>query len=127
YRIGVTVPWIVLPNGNKVDLSKSTGLDREGLAGLSDQVDRHLLAQFMGVAAYALVANETSYEGSGANSDTSYVGEVSKGVRDQLSPLAQKYLALTPTITIRNGQSMNVIVEEEIYLKPWRHIYEDYL
>ncbi len=127
YRIGVTVPWIVLPNGNKVDLSKSTGLDREGLAGMSDQVDRHLLAQFMGVAAYALVANETSYEGSGANSDASYVGEFSKGVREQLSPLAQKYLALTPTITIRSGQSMNVIVEEEIYLTPWRHIYEDYL
>lgn len=127
YRIGVTVPWIVLPNGNKVDLSKSTGLDREGLAGMSDQVDRHLLAQFMGVAAYALVANETSYEGSGANTDASYAGEFSKGVRDQLSPLAQKYLALTPTITIRSGQSMNVIVEEEIYLKPWRHIYEDYL
>ena len=127
YRIGVTVPWIVLPNGNKVDLSKSTGLDREGLAGMSDQVDRHLLAQFMGVAAYALVANETSYEGTGANSDASYVGEFSKGVREQLSPLAQKYLALTPTITIRSGQSMNVIVEEEIYLTPWRHIYEDYL
>ncbi|WNJ73467.1 TrbI/VirB10 family protein [Vibrio vulnificus] len=127
YRVGVTVPWIVLPNGNKVDLSKSTGLDREGLAGMSDQVDRHLLAQFMGVAAYALVANETSYEGTGESSDTSYAGEFSKGVREQLSPLAQKYLALTPTITIRSGQSMNVIVEDEIYLTPWRHIYEDYL
>ena len=127
YRLGVTVPWIVLPNGNKVDLSKSTGLDREGLAGMSDQVDRHLLAQFMGVAAYALVASETSYEGSGANNDASYVGDLSQGVREQLSPIAQKYLALTPTITIRSGQSMNIIVEEEIYLAPWRHIYEDYL
>ncbi len=127
YRMGVTVPWIILPNGTKVDMSKSTGLDREGLAGMSDQVDRHLLTQFMGVAAYALVANETSYEGTGANSDASYVGEFSQGIREQLSPLAQKYLALAPTITIRSGQSMNVIVEDEIYLKPWRHIYEDYL
>ncbi len=126
-RVGTTVPWIILPNGNKVDLSKSSGLDREGLAGISDQVDRHLMAQFLGVAAYALVANETSYEGSGANSDNSYVGEVSQGIREQASPIAQKYLALTPTNTIRTGQSMNVIVEEEIYLKPWRHIYEDYL
>ena len=126
-RVGTTVPWIILPNGNKIDLSKSTGLDREGLVGISDQVDRHLLEQFLGVAAYALVANETSYDGSGANSDNSYEGEVSQGLRDQASPLAQKYLALTATNTIRTGQSMNVIVEEEIYLKPWRHIYEDYL
>lgn len=126
-RVGTTVPWIILPNGNKIDLSKSTGLDREGLAGISDQVDRHLLEQFMGVAAYALIANETSYAGSGANNDSSYEGEVSQGLRDQASPLAQKYLALTATNTIRTGQSMNVIVEEEIYLKPWRNIYEDYL
>jgi len=126
-RVGTTVPWIILPNGNKIDFSKSTGLDREGLAGISDQVDRHLLEQFLGVAAYALVANETSYSGSGANNDSSYEGEVSQGLRDQASPLAQKYLALTATNTIRTGQSMNVIVEEEIYLKPWRHIYEDYL
>ncbi|EHD1698864.1 TrbI/VirB10 family protein [Vibrio vulnificus] len=126
YRLGITVPWIVLPNGNKVDLSKSTGLDREGLSGMSDQVDRHLLAQFMGVAAYALVANGTRYE-SGVNDAPTYTGELSQGVREQLSPLAQKYLALTPTITIRSGLSMNIIVEDEIYLMPWRHIYEDYL
>ncbi|MGL6262135.1 TrbI/VirB10 family protein [Vibrio sp. WXL103] len=127
-RIGTTVPWIVLPNGNKIDLSKSSGLDRAGLSGLSDQVDRHLLEQFLGVAAYALVANSTSpYQGSSSDSDMTYSGEVAQGVRDQLAPVAQKYLSLTPTNTIRTGQSMNVIVENELYLKPWRHIYEDYL
>ena len=126
-RMGYTVPWIVLPNGNKIDLSKSTGLDREGMTGISDQVERHLMAQFLGVAAYALVANASSYEGTGTSLDDSYVGDLSQGIRDQTSPLAQQYLAIKPTNTIRPGQSMNVIVEDEIYLKPWRHIYEDYL
>ncbi|WP_099609482.1 TrbI/VirB10 family protein [Vibrio coralliilyticus] len=125
--VGYSVPWLILPNGNKVDLSKSSGVDREGLSGLSDQVDRHLLAQFMGVAAYALVANNSSYEGSGANSDSSYSLEVSEGLREQLAPEAQKYLQLRPTNIIRTGQSMNVIIEDEIFLKPWKNVYEDYL
>ncbi|EGR2026324.1 TrbI/VirB10 family protein [Vibrio cholerae] len=125
--VGYSVPWLILPNGNKIDMTKSSGLDRQGLTGLSDQVDRHLMAQFLGVAAYALVANNSSYEGSGANSDNSYAGEVSEGLRDQIAPEVQKYLQLRPTNTIRTGQSMNVIIEDEIYLKPWKSIYEDYL
>ncbi|WP_210459981.1 TrbI/VirB10 family protein, partial [Vibrio crassostreae] len=37
--VGMSVPWIVLPDGNKIDTSKSSGLDREGMGGISDQVD----------------------------------------------------------------------------------------
>ncbi|OCH44914.1 TrbI/VirB10 family protein [Aliivibrio fischeri] len=125
-RMGITVPWVVLPNGNKIDLSKSTGMDREGISALGDSVDRHLVAQFFGVAAYALVATETSRDGTG-DSDSSYEGEIGEGLRSQASPLAQKYLSLSPTITLRAGQSMNIMIEEEVYLSPWRNIYEDYL
>ncbi|CCN39727.1 putative conjugal transfer protein TrbI [Vibrio nigripulchritudo FTn2] len=126
-RMGIGVPWIILPDGKKIDLSKSTGLDREGLAGISDQVDRHLLARFMGVAAYALIAKEASYQASDAVNGFRYEDEVVKGTLEQLGPIAKEYLTLKDTNTIRAGQSMNVITEEEIYLKPWRNIYEDYL
>ncbi|MDD9196864.1 TrbI/VirB10 family protein [Aliivibrio sp. S3MY1] len=126
-RMGITVPWIVLPNGNKIDLSKSSGMDREGINALGDMVDRHLMAQFFGVAAYALVATETSRAGTSSDSDSSYAGDVGEGLRSQAAPLAQKYLSLTPTITLRAGQSMNIMIEDEIFLSPWRNIYEDYL
>ncbi|MGF1803888.1 TrbI/VirB10 family protein [Aliivibrio sifiae] len=125
-RMGITAPWVVLPDGNKIDLSKSTGMDREGISALGDSVDRHLVAQFFGVAAYALVATETSRDGTG-DGDSSYESEIGDGLRSQTSPLAQKYLSLTPTITLRAGQSMNIMIEEEIFLSPWRNIYEDYL
>lgn len=125
--VGMSVPWIVLPDGNKIDTSKSSGLDREGMGGISDQVDHHWMEQFLGVAAYALVANNTSYEGTGNDSDSSYELEVAQGLRDQLAPHVQKYLQLRPTNVIRSGQSMNIIIEDEVFLKPWRNIYEDYL
>lgn len=125
-RMGLTVQWVVLPNGNRIDFSKSAGLDREGVAGLKDQVNYHFMAQFLGVAAYALVSNDTSYEGSGANQNQTYAGNLGENVRKQFSPLAQKYLNLVPTITLKAGQSMNIIVEDDIYLKPWKNIYKDY-
>nr|AKN40313.1 Conjugative transfer protein TrbI [Vibrio tasmaniensis]AKN40710.1 Conjugative transfer protein TrbI [Vibrio tasmaniensis] len=125
--VGMSVPWIILPDGNKIDTSKSSGLDREGMGGISDQVDHHWMAQFLGVAAYALVANNTSYEGSGSNADRSYELDVAQGLREQLAPEVQKYLQLRPTNVIRSGQSMNIIIEDEVFLKPWRNIYEDYL
>lgn len=125
--VGMSVPWIILPNGKKIDTSKSSGMDREGLTGISDQVDRHWVEQFLGVAAYALVANNTSYQGTGNNNDWDYASDVSQGIRDQIAPHAQKYLQLRPTNIIRQGQAMNVILEDEVYLMPWRNIYEDYL
>ncbi|MCW8348733.1 TrbI/VirB10 family protein [Vibrio sp. ZSDZ65] len=125
-RMGLTVPWVVLPNGNRVDLSKSSGLDREGIGAVGDQVDRHYLAQFFGVAAYALLASSTSWEGTG-ETDQSYTSAISSSLRNQAAPIAQKYLALKPTVTIRAGQSINVMVEDDIYLTPWRYLYEEYL
>lgn len=125
-RMGYTVPWIVLPNGNKIDMSKSSGLDREGVAAMKDQVNYHFMAQFLGVAAYALVASETSYVGTGTESEATYSGDVGRGIRSQVSPIAQKYLSLVPTITIKAGQSLNIILEEEIFLEPWKNIFEDY-
>ncbi|MFA0078402.1 conjugal transfer protein, partial [Vibrio artabrorum] len=69
----------------------------------------------------------TSYEGSGSNADRSYELDVAQGLREQLAPEVQKYLQLRPTNVIRSGQSMNIIIEDEVFLKPWRNIYEDYL
>ncbi|WP_275527791.1 TrbI/VirB10 family protein, partial [Escherichia coli] len=55
-RIGFQVTWLVLPDGNRVGFKTSSSLDRMGTPAVEgDEVDRHLLAQFLGVAAYALV------------------------------------------------------------------------
>lgn len=125
-RMGIVVQWIILPDGNKIDMTKSSGLDREGVGAIKDEVDYHSMSQFLGVAAYAVLSANTSYEGSGANNDSSYKGEVGDAVRQQAAPMAQRYLSLTPTITIKAGQSMNVITEDELYLKAWKSVYKDY-
>ncbi|HBO4433066.1 TrbI/VirB10 family protein [Pseudomonas aeruginosa] len=124
-RMGITNDWVVLPDGNKIDMSKAAGLDREGVAAIADQVDYHLLSQFLGVAAYALIGSSTSRSGSGSDNDSTFAGDVGDSSRRQASSLVQKYLNIVPTITIRPGQTFYVSLEDDVYVKPWKHVYED--
>lgn len=126
HRMGITVNWLVLPNGKKVDLSKSAGLDREGVGAIADKVDYHFMAQFLGVAAYAIVGSSSSYSGSGTSEDATFAGDVGEQSRKQASNIASKYLNIVPTITIRPGQSFYVSLEDELYIEPWKNIYESY-
>lgn len=127
-RVAFLPSWLVLPNGDRIDFSKTSGLDRMGIPAVEgDEVDRHFFAQFFGVAAYALIGTKTSYEGSGGNSDQSFAGNFGSGARSQAGGLAQKYLQVVPTVTLHAGQPIRIIVEDEIFVKPWGSIYENYI
>jgi type IV secretory pathway VirB10-like protein len=125
-RMGYLVKNLRLPDGKIVDFSKQVGLDREGIAAVEGEVDRHLMAQFLGVAAYALIANGTSYSGSG-DGDSTYSGQVGQDARDQFAPLAQKYLNLVPTITLKPGDPVRIFIEEPVYIYPWASIRGNYV
>ncbi|EOU1356181.1 TPA: TrbI/VirB10 family protein [Pseudomonas aeruginosa] len=125
-RVAFLVKEGVLPNGNKIDFSKASAVDREGVGAIEDQVDYHFMAQFLGVAAYALISSESSYSGTG-DEEGSYAGDVGENARREFSPLIQKYLNIVPTVTIRPGQSFRVIVEEEMYVEPWSDLYAKYV
>ncbi|WP_110186600.1 TrbI/VirB10 family protein [Pokkaliibacter plantistimulans] len=124
-RMAFIVKDAVLPNNDVIDFGKAAAVDREGVGALKDQVEYHFLAQFLGVAAYALVADSSSYSSTGTG-EASYAGDVGSGVRAQVSPLVQKYLNIVPTVTIRPGQSFRVVLEDTLYVKPWKDTYESY-
>ena len=124
-RMAMLLEWVVLPNGKRISFTKHAVMDRSGISALKDQVDYHFMEQFLGVAAYALLAtgvddNDTSSSFTGSQS---YSGDVSQGLKDQVSPLVAKYLALVPTITLRSGKvPMRIFVEDDIYVKPWSKV-----
>jgi type IV secretion system protein VirB10 len=124
-RMGLLIEWFVLPDGSKISLDRSSALDAAGIAAIKDKVNRHLVAQVMGVAAYAIVSSETSREGTGYMNDTTFEGDVGEGLRKQFAPLAQKYLNLVPTITLRSGTPIRVFIEDDIYAQPWGVVNEE--
>lgn len=123
-RMGLTINNVILPNGNKIDFSKQRMLDHEGISAIKDEVNRHFLAQFLGIAAYALLSEETSRQGSGAFTDQTFSGEAGSAVRKQYAPLAAKYLRLVPTVTLNQGTPLRIFIEDEIYIEPWEQLGE---
>ncbi len=119
-RMGLTVKWVVLPDGKRISFEKRGGmLDQAGIPAIKDQVNYHLIAQFLGVAAYALLSSETSRQGSGMNNDSTFKGDVGQSLREQFSPMAAKYLTLVPTITLRSGTPVKIFIEDDIYASSW--------
>lgn len=117
----------VRPDGKIIDFTKSASVaDREGVGAVEDQTDYHFMAQFLGVAAYALVGTQSSYSGTG-DKEGSYAGDVGENSREQFAPLVQKYLNIVPTQTIRPGQSMQIVLEKEVYVEPWSDLYAKYV
>ncbi len=125
-RMGLTTNWAILQDGRRISFEKTGLLDKSGVGAVEGDVDNHVLAQFLGVAAYALISSESSYAGSGADNDDSYSGEVGSGLREQFAPMAQKYLALIPTITLGYGEPMRVIIEDDMYITPYRETYAEF-
>lgn len=123
-RMGLNMEWIILPDGRRISFKSQEMLDREGVNAIPGDVDRHLLAQFLGVAAYALVGSSTDYN---TNEEQSYAGEVGAGVREQTGSIAEKYINLVPTITISYGDPLRIFIEEEMYIYPWRRVGAQYL
>jgi type IV secretion system protein VirB10 len=119
-RMGLTVRWLVLPNGKRISFEKRVAaLDQAGVPAIKDKVNYHLIAQFLGVAAYALLSAETSRSGTGFDSDRTFAGDVGGSLREQFAPLAAKYLNLVPTITLRTGTPLKIFFEDDIYAYPW--------
>lgn len=126
-RMAFTVQWLVLPDGDRIDFRKASVLDRMGTPAVEgDEVDRHIMAQILGVTAYALVGTKTSYEGSGDGNE-SFAGNFGEGARNQTSGIAQKYLQVVPTVKSLAGAPIRIITEDEMFIKPWKVLYENYV
>ncbi|AVW74174.1 TrbI/VirB10 family protein (plasmid) [Klebsiella pneumoniae] len=126
-RLAFTVRWLVLPDGKRIDFRKASVLDRMGTPAVeADEVDYHVTAQILGVTAYALIGTKTSYEGTGDGNE-SFAGNFGEGARQQSNSIAQKYLQVVPTATIHAGAPIRIITEDEMFIKPWKMLYESYV
>ena len=122
-RMGLVVRWLILPNGKRISFEKRVAaLDQAGVPAIKDKVNYHFFAQFLGVAAYAVLASSTSYQGSGIAKDTDFEGQLGQSLREQYAPLAAKYLNLVPTITLGKGTPLKIFIEDDIYAFPWDKI-----
>jgi type IV secretion system protein VirB10 len=123
----VLLAWtrLIMPNGRSIVLERQPGADSAGYSGLEDEVDNHWGALFKAALLSTLlgVGSELgSTTGTGGNSDV--ITALRRGSSDSLNQTGQKVvqqnLNIQPTLTIRPGFPVRVIVNRDLVLEPYR-------
>jgi type IV secretion system protein TrbI len=113
---------LILPNGGSIVLERQPAADRQGFNGLEDEVDQHWGRLFMG-AALSTVIGIGAELGSNAN-DSAVASALRQGSSNSLSQtgqqITQRNLNIQPTLTIRPGFPVRVIINRDLVLAAWQ-------
>jgi type IV secretory pathway VirB10-like protein len=126
----VLLVWsrLIMPNGRSTVLERQPGADTAGYAGLEDEVDNHWGALFKAALLSTLLAVGSEL-GAGSDSGTGNNGGLIQALRlgtsDSLNQTGQKVvqrnLNIQPTLTIRPGFPVRVIVNHDLVLEPYKN------
>ncbi|WP_281927974.1 TrbI/VirB10 family protein [Roseibium album] len=117
----VLLVWnrLILPNGRSIVLERLPGADTLGFAGLEDGVDYHWwdLAKAAGLSTLLSIGAELA-----ASDDDRLVQAIREGAQDTIDDagqqIVQRQLQVAPTLTIRSGFPVRVIVTRDLVLEP---------
>lgn len=127
----VLVMWdrLIRPDGSSVFLGSMNGVDMSGYAGYKDKVDLHI-AELAGLLTVSTVMNiasgQISYQAEKQQSEKNELAGLIEGLTDSsidatetINSMAEKFLQLQPTLTIRAGTRCNLFVNKDIVLEPY--------
>lgn len=118
------VVWqrIVMPNGTSIQIDNLPATDTKGYAGLEDEVDYHTWTLLKGIALSTFIGVGT--QASFGNSQSNLVEAIRESTQESTNQAGQriveKDLNVQPTITIRPGFRLNVVVHKDLVLTPYR-------
>jgi type IV secretion system protein VirB10 len=126
----VLLVWtrLILPDTSSISLDRLPGVDPAGYAGLEDGVDWHwdrilagaALSTLLGVGA-ELAAPESRTDGNRV------VIAAREGAQDTVNQVGQEItkrnMSIQPTLTIRPGFPIRVIVNKDLILRPYQPLF----
>lgn len=118
----VLLVWnrLIFPNGRSIVLERQPGADAAGYAGLEDGVDYHWwdLAKAAGLSTLLSVGAELA-----TNDDDRLIQAIRHGgqttINDAGQQIVRRQLNVAPTLTIRPGFPVRVIVTRDLVLGPY--------
>ena len=117
---------IILPDGSSVVIDSLPATDTGGYAGLADQVDLHTWQLLKGIALATVlgVGSELVFGGLGGSGDSDLIRALQLSTQSTTNRAGQRLIArhlnVQPTITVRPGWPLRVIVHKDIILRPYR-------
>lgn len=112
---------LIFPDGRSIVLERQPGADAEGYAGLEDEVDNHWGELFKAAALSTLLS--VGAQAGSSDQDSDIVRALRSGASDSVSQVGQqvvqRQLAIAPTLTIRPGFPVRVLVTRDLALEPY--------
>lgn len=118
----VLLVWsrLIFPNGRSIVLERQPGADTVGYAGLQDGVDYHWwdLMKAAGLSTLLAVGAELTMD-----DEDRLIQAIRGGAQDTINDagqqIIQRQLQVAPTLTIRPGFPVRVIVTRDLVLRPY--------
>src|SRR5216683_5816490 len=118
----VLLVWtrLLMPNGKSIVLERQPGADTSGYSGLEDEVDNHWPALFKAALLSTLLSVGSEAGTSGNQNDL--VQAIRRGGSESFNQVGQRVVSrnldIQPTLTIRPGFPVRVIVNRDLVLAP---------
>lgn len=117
------VVWqrIIMPDGSSIVIENLPGTDAAGYAGLEDKVNFHTWKLLKGIALSTLLGVST--ELTFGNQESDLIKAIRESTQDSTNQVGQslteRNLNIQPTITIRPGWPLRIIVNKDMILRPY--------
>lgn len=119
----VLLVWnrLIMPNGRSIVLERQPGADTQGYAGLEDGVDYHWwdFAKAAGLSTLLSIGSELA-----VNDENRLLRAIRSGGQDTINDAGQqivrRQLNVAPTLTIRPGFPVRIVVTRDLVLEAYR-------
>ncbi|MFZ5834978.1 MAG: TrbI/VirB10 family protein, partial [Pseudomonadota bacterium] len=119
----VLLVWnrLIFPNGKSIILERQPGADSQGYAGIEDGVDYHWrdLAKAAALSTLLGVGAELATD-DGDRLVSAIRGGAQDTINDAGQQIVRRQLSIQPTLTIRPGFPVRVIVTRDLVLEPYQ-------
>ena len=119
----VLICWnrLIFPNGDSIRLDCMPGADLAGAAGITDEVNEHWGRILKGAAIATLLSTGTQFAGGNTSGMNPTVAQqMAHGAASEVNQvgqnITQRNMNIQPTITVRPGFSINVIVTKDMIM-----------
>ncbi|MBB6467961.1 type IV secretion system protein VirB10 [Aminobacter lissarensis] len=119
----VLLVWnrLIMPDGSSIVLERQQGADSEGFSGLEDEVDHHWGQLFRAAVLSTLLGVGTSLGSD--NNESDIAKAIRESTQNSMSNIGQqivsRQLGVQPTLTVRPGFPVRVIVSRDLVLAPY--------
>ena len=112
---------LIMPNGRSIVLERQPGADPAGYAGLQDRVNNHWSTLLAGAALSTLLS--VGSEAGTSDTENNLVQALRQGASQGFSQVGQQVVSrslnVQPTLTIRPGYPVRVLVTRDLVLEPY--------